>query len=170
MNLLSQYVLDTSVFIEAAKNYYSFDFGTKFWDFLVEKAKENVLMSIDKVLDEINKGKEDEPLRIWCNRDFINYFYKTIEESILNEYSIIVNWAEDQHSQYNRIAIDEFMNEDKADAWIVSYAKANNLIVVTNEVYNPTIKRKIPIPNVCKAFEIRYINIFDMLRNLKFEI
>jgi len=53
-----------------------------------------------------------------------------------------------------------------ADGWPIAYAKAQGLIVATDEVPNPTIKRKVPIPNVCDAFGVDYIGTFNMLRAL----
>ena len=44
----NKYILDANVFIEAARRYYSFDFGSKFWDFLIEKAQNGILFSINK--------------------------------------------------------------------------------------------------------------------------
>ncbi|MGR6836696.1 DUF4411 family protein [Syntrophomonas erecta] len=45
-------------------------------------------------------------------------------------------------------------------------AKAHNYTIVTHEQYKRDIKRKIPIPNVCRAFNIPNINTFEMLRRL----
>lgn len=52
------YLLDSNTFMTAARSYYSFDFGTRFWDFLVLEAQKNNIFSIDKVLDEIKKGND----------------------------------------------------------------------------------------------------------------
>lgn len=87
---------------------------------------------------------------------------------VINFYIRIVNWAENQQ-QYSRPAKDDFMQSDNADAWVVAFAKVNTLTVVTHEIYNAAIQRKLPIPNVCKAFNILYCNTFDMLRNLNFQ-
>ena len=53
-----------------------------------------------------------------------------------------------------------------ADGWLVTYAKAKGRIVVTHEVLNPDIIRKVPIPNVCEAFSVSYVDTFEMLRQL----
>ena len=42
------YLLDTNVFIEAAKHYYAFDLVGSFWKELVSKAKEGRIESIDQ--------------------------------------------------------------------------------------------------------------------------
>lgn len=53
-----------------------------------------------------------------------------------------------------------------SDGWLIAYAKVKGLTVVTHEKFNAYIKRKIPIPNVCKVFNVQYIDTFNMLRKL----
>ena len=53
-----------------------------------------------------------------------------------------------------------------ADGWLIAYASVYNMTIVTEEVYDPRIRRRIPIPNVCKQFNVPYINTFDMLKQL----
>ena len=65
----------------------------------------------------------------------------------------------------SQVAKDEFANV--ADGWLVAYAKTHGLILVTHEIYNPTVQRKVPMPNVCEEFDVRYVNTFEMLSNLK---
>jgi hypothetical protein len=43
---------------------------------------------------------------------------------------------------------------------------AQGLTVVTGEAANAAIRRRVPIPNVCDAFGVNWINTFDMLRAL----
>lgn len=140
MNL--QYLIDANIFITASRTYYDFDFGNSFWNFLVEQAKNGKLASIDKVLDELNKG--DDKLKKWANN---------------------------QRNQYSQNAIDEFMKENNADTWLVALAltNINKYVIVTFEKENNQIKRKIPIPNVCKAFNIEYYNLFQMLKKMEFK-
>ncbi|MER3425446.1 MAG: DUF4411 domain-containing protein, partial [Nitrospiraceae bacterium] len=53
-----------------------------------------------------------------------------------------------------------------ADGWLVADAKVNSCVVVTQEVFDPVIKRKVPIPNMCQALSVPYIDTFDMMRRL----
>jgi len=164
-----KYVLDANIFMESSRNYYSFDFGTKFWDFIKENAEKGILCSIDKVLKEIQKGDEQDQLRKWAENDFRTFFLPTNNDNVLVNYKKIVNHV-NSNSQYNQNAIDEFLKEDNADAWIISFAMTKSLIVVTHESYNPDVKKKVLIPNVCKHFNIPYKNLFDMLRELNFKL
>ena len=158
----SVYVLDANVFIEAARHYYAFDLCTRFWDILLQHANEGTIESIDRVLkQDLDKGKDE--LSTWANDEFSHAFCSTDEDDVIESYGRIMTWVQGQ-SQYTDAAKAEFANAP--DGWLVAYAVARGRIVVTHEVLNPDIRRKIPIPNVCEAFHIRYINTFDMLREL----
>lgn len=162
------YILDANIFITAARSYYSFDFGNKFWDFLLENAKNGSLCSIDKVLKEIEQG--DDKLKNWAITRFNNYFYPTNNDDILTHYSEIVNYVYSLNSHYKEEAINEFLKENNSDSWVIAFAKAKNLIVVTEEKPNPHAKRKIFIPDVCNNFNINYIDTFQMLKELNFKL
>lgn len=164
-----KYVLDANIFIEASRRYYSFDFGTKFWDFLVEKAKENTICSVDKVLKEIQKGNVNEPLRKWAENEFKDYFFSTENDGVLNIYKEIINVVY-RNNNYTQNAKDEFFKEENADAWVIAYAKCNNLIVVTHESINLNSRKKILIPNLCHELNIKYIDTFTMLKELNFKL
>jgi len=81
----------------------------------------------------------------------------------------IIEWSHNE-PQYLESAKREFAESSNADAWVIAYAMHVDGIVVTQESYSPEIKRKIPIPNVCKDFDIPYMDTFEMLRNLNVQI
>jgi len=39
-------------------------------------------------------------------------------------------------------------------------------VIVTNEKYEPDIKKKIKIPNICHEFSINYIGLLEFMREL----
>lgn len=113
------------------------------------------------------KGNDD--LAAWAKNKFSFAFEKTKDDSdILINYSKLMKWANEQ-SQFYQLAKDEFARVDNADAWVIAYAIAKNVVVVTQEVLNKESKRKIPIPNVCDAFDIKSIDTFTLLRELNFQ-
>jgi hypothetical protein len=134
-----------------------------FWKELVEHASNGRLLSIDRVKNELVKGKDE--LEEWARSEFHKYFVSTADSGVIEAYREIINWAMDQ-KQFTNDAKYNFAKEGNADAWLVAYAKAKGGVVVTHEKYDPKIKRKIKIPNVCRAFGITYIDTFDMLRQL----
>jgi hypothetical protein len=75
-------------------------------------------------------------------------------------------WAASQ-PQYKQSAVDEFLETDLADSWIVAYAKVNKLTIVTSEKSQPDGKSRIKIPEPCKHFNIEFISLIEMFRELK---
>lgn len=161
------YLVDTSVLIEAYRNFYAFDLVPSFWDKLKEYIKNKKVLIIDWVKKEIEEEKEDL-LTKWLKNEFDkNDFVSTDNKKIIAQYEEIINWVQN-NPQFNDEAKADFA--DGADGWLVAYAKVNDCIVVTQEKFRPDIKRRVPLPNVCKKFEVKYINLFEMLRRLKFKI
>ena len=60
----------------------------------------------------------------------------------------------------------KFEFAEAADGWLAAYAKTHNAVVVTNEVFDPNVRRRIPLPNLCEQFDVDYLNTNDMLREL----
>lgn len=157
----STFVLDANVFIEAARSYYAFDLAPGFWKSLINHAVSGRILSIDRVKDELEKGKDE--LKDWATNDFNNYFFSTDDIEVIEAYREIINWVQ-SNDQFLDAAKTEFAAS--ADGWIIAYAKAKNCVVVTHEAFRPQIKNKVPIPNICNAFKIPFINTFEMLRQL----
>ena len=61
------YLIDSSAFMQAARQYYAFDLAPPFWDSLIEHAANGVVRSIDKVKLELDRGKDE--LADWANID-----------------------------------------------------------------------------------------------------
>jgi hypothetical protein len=53
-----------------------------------------------------------------------------------------------------------------ADGWLVAYALSTGATVVSQEAIARDAKKRIPLPNVCEAFDVEYINTFEMLHAL----
>jgi len=153
------YALDANVFIEAARRYYAFDLAPPFWESLVHHAADGRIQSIDRVKAELERGNDE--LAAWARGDFSNAFASTDEEDVISSYTEVMGWV---------YARDQFSDPAKADfaggadGWLVAYAMSKGHIVVTHEVLDPSIKRKVPIPNVCEAFGVSYVDTFAMLR------
>jgi hypothetical protein len=159
------YLIDTSVFIQAYRAYYSFRLCPGFWESLVELHNQGRVLSIDRVLDEICYGDEDE-LVVWAKTVMPKKCFASTDDSeVIGWYAAIQAWA-NAEPQFSAAAKAEFA--DETDAWIVAYAGAKNLTVVTGEVWSANIKRKIPIPNVCKAdsFKVNCVDVYTMLTRL----
>ncbi|MBI5407164.1 MAG: DUF4411 family protein [Nitrospirae bacterium] len=155
------FILDANVFIQAARRYYAFDLAPKFWDSLVAHAENGRVQSIDRVKQELERG--NDVLSEWVKAHFGHAFASTDETDIFQSFSEIMIWVNGQ-SQFSDAAKSNFATI--ADGWLVAYAKVKSCILVTHELLDPNIRRKIPIPNVCQTFNVQFIDTFEMLRTL----
>ncbi len=156
------YIIDTSVFIEAARRYYAFDIEPTFWKRLQRYHLNGTIRSIDRVKDEINRGRD--PLAFWMSKHFS--FESTNDANVVSKYAMIMQWAAN-HPQYSPPAKFDFARADNADAWRVAYAMAKSCTVVTEEKSAPQARNVIKMPDVCNAHGVSYIDTFAMMRQLK---
>lgn len=160
-----RYLIDTSVFIQAYRAYYSFGLCPGFWESLVALHNHGRVFSIDRVFDEICFGDEDE-LVVWAKKTMPkSCFISTDDPSVIGWYAAIQKWANSEPQFFPAVKAGF---ADETDAWIVAYAGAHDMTVVTQEVYSATVKNRIPIPNVCKAsdFKVPCVDVFTMLSRL----
>lgn len=155
------YVLDANVFIEASRRYYAFDIVPVFWNTLIRFSADRRISSIDRVQHELGRG--NDTLANWSEQEFNNAFLSTDEESIIESYETIINWVQDQQ-QFTDAAKEQFATV--SDGWLIAFAMVNRNTIVTHEVLDTNIQRKVPIPNICRAFNMRFIDTFQMLREL----
>jgi hypothetical protein len=157
----ARFVLDTNVFIEAHRRYYAFDICPGYWAALIAHHGGNRLCSIDRVRNELLALAD--ALSQWAQQLPGSFFEGTSDPSVTAWFGRIVAWVQAQ-PQFFPAAKAAFAAG--ADGWLIAYAKAQGLVIATNEVPNPAIKRRVPIPDVCNAFGVNYIQTFDMLRAL----
>jgi hypothetical protein len=161
------YVIDANVLIEAKNRYYAFDICPAFWDSLLINHAKSRIESIDKVKKEINDGNYGDEIKKWIKATVPpSFFCATDDNDVIKDYQEIINWVMHQ-PQYFLEAKEEFANG--ADGWLIAHVKAqkDNKILVTHEVLNLESKKRVPIPNVCTAFGVKWKNTFEMLRELK---
>ncbi len=153
------YVLDSNVFIEAHRRYYAFPICPGFWDALVWHDAAGTWCSIDKIREELMEGKD--ALTDWVDQTVRrDAFCSTNQEEVTLWYGRIMQWAYGRQ-QYTDEAKSLFAEDP--DAWLIAYAKAKNLTLVTHEGSHSDSKAKIYIPDVCAAFGMQPIDSFAML-------
>ena len=158
-----KFVLDANVLIDAHRRYYSFDIAPCFWRTLLDLADKGHVISIDKVKQELINSDKEDALNKWANSNFTQWFLSTDNEEVIKAYREVINWSVGQ-AQYFDYAKAEFAGN--ADSWLVAYARANDCIVVTHEQYSRDARKRILIPNACRAFGVDCMNTFEMLRKL----
>lgn len=160
------YIVDSNFFIEAHRKSYPLDVAFSFWNKVNQLANEGKIISIDKVKNELYDKNDD--LEIWCKANLPTDFFKSTSTSI-SSYSKVCNWAVSKKNHYNETALNEFLDADEADAFLVAYTLDDNKnrILVTHEVSDLNIKRKIKIPEACNGLNVRFLSVMDMFRELK---
>jgi hypothetical protein len=158
-----RYLLDANVFIQAKHSYYAFDLCPGYWKALLAHHASGKLCSIDRVRDELVGGADE--LADWVKSKVPGEFFaSTAEPEVAASFGTMMVWAQAQ-AQFLPAAKAEFAA--KADGWLIAYAKSHGYTLVTLEKPNPAVKKKVPIPNVCDAFGVKYLDTFDALRALK---
>ena len=156
------YILDTNVFIQAKNFYYGFDIVPAFWDWLDEEFENGVIVSIKPVYDELVAGKDE--LADWAkDRKDDGWFIPVDDVDTQIKFAEISQWT--VTSDFKEPAKKEFLKV--ADSLLVAKARERGATIVTHEsLYDPKIKKKIKIPNVCEEFGIPYMSTFELMREL----
>ncbi len=156
-----RFLLDANVLIEAHRRYYAFDICPGFWDALVLHNTGGRLLSIDRVRNFELAG--NDTLADWAAaRTPGQFFAESTDRDIVDSYAEANRWVNAQ-ARFPQNARAEFA--DSVDGWLIAYAKAKGLTLVTQEV--PARQgAKIKIPDVCEAMGVRWLNTFGMLRAL----
>ncbi len=163
-----KYILDTSCITQAFRTYYSFDIAPSFWKFLNNQFEKGIITTNDKVFEELKRGKDE--LYEWAKANVKEKMLMTNNDSeILKHYAHLMQWSDNQ-TGYNRSARNLFAEFENADAWVISCAMKDSLIVVSQEVSASTSKTVIKIPDVCAAFSIKHIDIFKFLKEIGFQM
>lgn len=151
------YLLDANVFIEAKKRWYGFDFCPGYWDWLAVANDAGIVYSIERVADEISIGNDE--LVDWA-RDRSDSFFLKPDSKVLESLSQISMWA--NNGEYKSAAVTTFLGN--ADSYLVAHAHAYGHVVVSQEIVANS-PGNVKIPNACVAMGVKYINIFELLRN-----
>lgn len=91
------------------------------------------------------------------------FFLPSSRPEIVAEYRKLIDWVQAE-AQYIEHAKTEFASA--ADGWLVAYSRATGATVVSQETVARDAKKRIPIPNICEAFEVEYMDTFEMLHAL----
>ncbi|MFN3999127.1 DUF4411 family protein [Algoriphagus sp.] len=159
------YVLDSNFFIQAHRASYPLDVAFSFWNKVKHLAVNGRIICIDKVKNELYD--KNDALEEWCLNNLPEDFFKDTSQ-IMASYGEISAWAISKNDHYMQNALNEFLDAEEADAFLLAYCLSNkeSRIVVTHETSNPNQKNKIKIPEPCKAFGIRFCNTIEMFRRL----
>ncbi|NLJ44010.1 MAG: DUF4411 family protein [Bacteroidales bacterium] len=160
---MSVFIVDSNFFIQAHRVSYPLDVAHSFWNKVKQLADSGIIISIDKVKEEIFDNHD--MLSEWCDANLPDDFFKDTASS-MDSYRRVSSWVVSRNSQYLPNAINEFLSAEEADAFIVAYTldDPSNRIIVTQEVSEPNRRNKVKIPDACNALGLQYVNMMDMFR------
>lgn len=154
-----KYLIDTNVLISAKNAIYTFQNFPCFWDWLVHSHNAGHIISIDRVKAEIQH--ERDALTRWAKLH--GSFFQKATSARAAAFRAVATWAMD-HPQYSSAAKDEFLRN--ADSELVAHAHAHDCTLVTMEISRTQSIRRIKIPDACASFNVRCINVYQMIASL----
>ena len=160
---MSGYLLDSNFWINAG-NYYPPDLFPSFWSSMESLIKSGDVIIHQTVQEEIDR--REDFVSSWLH-GIDGYKAMPVSEAALEKYLECCKWVENPMQRYTEGAISEFEQNSRADAWICAEAAASDLTVVSAEKQSNT-QNKVKIPNVCIAFDIKFLSNFDFMRSQKF--
>lgn len=157
------FIIDSNFFIQAYRINYPLDVVPSFWVKVKELAEKGLIISIDKVWNELHQNKDD--LTLWCEDNLPNDFFKDTSQ-IINDYVKVSIWANSMSNHYLPQALSEFLDADEADAWLVAYAIESKNIIVTHETSDLKIQKKVKLPDAANNFGIKCVTTIEMFRTI----
>lgn len=148
------YVIDACALIDAAKEYnMSKKTFSPIWEAFDELIKKGELITSSEILDEL----KDDDLIAWSKhrKDFFVPLSKEIQDQvsvILKEYPTLIKMKSSSNSN--------------GDPFLVATAIVKNGCIVTNERSGDEKSGDYHIPNVCKGFNITYMDLHTFLDQL----
>ncbi len=131
------WLLDTNVFVQAARREYGLDFCPAFWEWLAAANAAGRVHSLDKVLAELVPGDD---VAEWAAARPVGFFLP-LQPSDGFSFAQVAAWA--RSGQFTAAAATEFLGI--ADSYLVAVAHARRLTIVTHEVPSSS-KHRIKVP------------------------
>ena len=155
------YLMDSNSFIEPFTGYYSLEYVPGFWNALIREHQKGNIFTISAIRNELLR--REDGLQQWFESDLPKPFIREEDEQTEKIYKSIVSWAHN-HPVFSPVNKQKFAGG--ADGLLVAYAKAHGMVVVTQEKEVGIESKQIKIPNVCKQFDVPYVNVVEMLQAL----
>lgn len=166
---MTKYIIDANILIQAYRKYYTMDVFISFWSHVQRLAESDVVVSIDKVGNEIIPGGDD--LASWCIAQLPTRFFMN-SAVCLGAYANIISQVT-ALNKYTPNALAEFSQVGESDAFLVAMAltpSPDDYVLVTEEHSEPNRINKVKIPDVCSMVGVRHINTIEMLKELNITI
>lgn len=164
---MSVYWIDSDVLIWSKDNAFRFDapHAKAFWNTIQLAIENESAMMTKRNYAEMTKNrKPDDRLMQWLKLHYrpticvpatkgVQDFAKKIGDDCYNNPHFLLRW----NIEFSR----------GADAWLIAQAAVSHGIVVTRESNLTPDARKPKIPNLCKLYNVEWMNMYDMLDRLQ---
>lgn len=141
----------------------------EFWEWLSFQGNEGSIKIPIEIYEEFSDTKDSDgnkdDLAVWSEQNSIR------ESLLLDEEADQKLVSRVTYEGYMETPTDDEILKVGRDPFLISYAlrDISNRCIVTSEVSSPSKKRaNRRIPDVCKTFNIKCINSFQMIRELDF--
>ena len=151
---MTVYCLDAGIFIQAWNDYYAPDQCPEYWDILDQLARDGRIFCCEEVKREIEK--HDDELCAWLK--VRPHFVDEINPEVQHHLRAVLK-------KFPRL-VDTKKDRSMADPWVVAHAIAKKAVVVTKEMPVGASAKAPKIPDVCNGFSVRWINDFQLIREL----
>jgi len=152
------YVIDSDVFIDAKNRHYGFDIVPAFWIWIEQQHRAGRVFTVQRVADEVLAGADE--LADWMDAQPASFRLSAQPED-QPSLQAVSQWA--TSAGYQQAAVATFLQV--ADYFLVAQALSRGFTVVTQEISDPVVSRKrIKIPDACKAVGVPWMTPFMMLR------
>ena len=163
-------MIDANAIITPYLSYYPFDFAAKFWEQLEFYITNGSIIILDLVKTEIEKG--NDRLSEWINKISIVNLIDHRDAKILKKYSEVLEYIQ-KVDHYNSKALTEWSQNNVADPWLIAAGSAYDYTIITFERPVDGLNGRNPsghpkIPDVCLAFNVKYADLYYMMRKLSF--
>lgn len=167
------FLIDSNSLIVPYRHYYSFDLVENFWDQLNYYINNGSIVILDIIKKELNSSGDG--LSKWIDNIDTNIILKCKENpKILCIYGEILDYI-NESKFYTDVALHGWAKSKTADPWLIATAKINDYTIISFEESNGNLNAikpssKVKIPDICKEFEVKYENLFYMIRKLHIKI
>lgn len=152
------YCLDANVLIKAWEGYYSPKICASYWEVLDVLGAKGQLFVPYWVAEEIHRTDDD--LSKWLKKSRIKV--RSVNEEVGLKLKEI--YAKDPK---HRLLVDNTKQRSLADPWLIAHAMAESACVVSKEAKSTAANnKKVKIPDVCEAMDVRCIDDFTMIEEL----
>lgn len=139
------YVLDTNVLVDLSL-WLPIALNGKFWSVLESGLQSGQWILLDVIVDEIKH--DNDGLKKWCDDQKRKGLLKSIDGTHKSR-GVVIN------NQYPMI--DATTQRSTVDTYLIAYAEANGLVVLSRERFKDQSEALFKIPDVCKALNVKMI-------------